>query len=137
MRLCIIALVVVSIEAFSLKGGPQFRRQTIAVRADPGGNIPPRRVSNNNDPEFLSQDSNGFTVKQRLREEVESPFRKVRLVFFGSSAGSALTALYFSMLSTIKAVQGGYSDAPPLDEALTNDAINIVAAIACGLLAVR
>jgi hypothetical protein len=79
----------------------------------------------------------GYTVKQRLREEVESPFRKVRLVFFGSSVGSALTALYFSALSTIKAVAGGYSDAPPLDEALTSDAINLGAAIICGVLAYR
>jgi hypothetical protein len=54
-------------------------------------------------------------VKQRLREEVESPVPKVRLAFFGGSAGSALIAAYFSALSTIKAVQGGYSDAPPLD----------------------
>ena len=79
----------------------------------------------------------GYTVKQRLREEVESPFRKVRLLFFASSAGSALTALYFSALNTIKAVVGGYSDAIPLDEALTSDAINIVAAIICGVLAFR
>lgn len=100
-------------------------------------NIPPTRLSTNNDPAFLSQDAGGFTVKQRLREEVESPFRKVRLVFFGSSAGSALTALYFSLLSTIKAVQGGYADAPPLDEALTSDAINLGAAVVCGLLAFR
>eukprot|EP00429_Kryptoperidinium_foliaceum_P017827 CAMPEP_0176029114 /NCGR_PEP_ID=MMETSP0120_2-20121206/14301_1 /TAXON_ID=160619 /ORGANISM="Kryptoperidinium foliaceum, Strain CCMP 1326" /LENGTH=354 /DNA_ID=CAMNT_0017362335 /DNA_START=1 /DNA_END=1065 /DNA_ORIENTATION=- len=98
---------------------------------------PPRRISTNNDPAFLSQDSGGYTVKQRLREEVESPFRKVRLLFFGGSAGSALTALYFSMLNTIKAYAGGFSDAPPLDEALTSDAINIGAAIVCGFLAFR
>lgn len=87
---------------------------------------------------YLSQSTiGGYTVKQRLREEVESPFRKVRLLFFASSAGSALTALYFSALNTIKAVVGGYSDAIPLDEALTSDAINIGAAIICGLLAFR
>ena len=34
----------------------------------------------------------GFTAKQRLREEIESPFRKVRLLFFGASTGSALLA---------------------------------------------
>ena len=90
------------------------------------------------DEDYLSQPTmGGYTVKQRLREEVESPFRKVRLLFFGSSAGSALTALYFSALNTIKALAGGYSDAPPLDEALTSDAINIGAAIICGLLAFR
>ena len=104
---------------------------------DKQDNIPPSRLSTNNDPAFLSQDSGGFTVKQRLREEVESPFRKVRLVFFGSSAGSALTALYFSALNTIKAIQGGYADTPPLDECLTNDAINLGGAIVLGYLAFR
>jgi Protein of unknown function (DUF3493). len=87
--------------------------------------------------ESLSQTVGGYTVKQRLREEVESPFRKVRLVFFASSAGSALTALYFSSLSALKAYMGGYSDAPPLEEALTSCAINIGGAIVCGLLAYR
>jgi hypothetical protein len=90
------------------------------------------------DQAYLEQETfGGFTVKQRLREEVESPFRKVRLFFFASSTGSALTALYFSALSTFKALAGGYSDAPPLDEVLASDGINIVAAIACGLLAYR
>jgi hypothetical protein len=87
--------------------------------------------------ESLSQSFGGYTVKQRLREEVESPFRKVRLLFFASSAGSALTALYFSSLSALKAYMGGYSDAPPLEEALTSCAINIGGAIVCGLLAYR
>lgn len=79
----------------------------------------------------------GYTVKQRLREEVESPFRKVRLIFFASSAGSALTALYFSSLSALKANMGGYTDVPPLEESLTNCAINLGGAIICGLLAYR
>lgn len=87
--------------------------------------------------ERLSQTFGGYTVKQRLREEVESPFRKVRLIFFASSAGSALTALYFSSLSALKAYMGGFSDAMPLDEALTSCAINIAGAAGCGLLAYR
>ncbi len=87
--------------------------------------------------ERLSQTFGGYTVKQRLREEVESPFRKVRLIFFGSSAGSALTALYFSATNALKAYLGGYSDAPPLDEALTSCGINIAGAIVCGYFAYR
>lgn len=85
----------------------------------------------------LNQDQGGYTLKQRLREEVDNPFRKVRLVFFLSSVGSALTALYFSALNTIKAVVGGYADAQPLEEVLTSDAINVSAAIICGFLAYR
>merc|ERR1711935_1062025 len=41
------------------------------------------------------------------------------------------------MGNTIKAYVGGYPDAIPLDEALTSDGINIVAAIICGVLAFR
>jgi hypothetical protein len=60
-----------------------------------------------NNPLFSSPDGNdidmaekfgGFTTKQRLREEVESPFRKVRLAFFSFSGASALVAFYFSAL---------------------------------------
>mmetsp|Transcript_38092 Transcript_38092/g.77715 ORF Transcript_38092/g.77715 Transcript_38092/m.77715 type:complete len:342 (-) Transcript_38092:339-1364(-) len=85
----------------------------------------------------LEEKFGGYTVKQRLREEVESPFRTVRLVFFGSSTGSALTALYFSSLSTVKAAAGTYADAPSLEEALTNCAINLGAAVLCAFLTYR
>ena len=50
----------------------------------------------------LGEKFGGFTVKQRLREEVESPFRKVRLAFFAFSAASASVALYFSALAALK-----------------------------------
>jgi hypothetical protein len=122
---------------------PKWKQSLVAVRSsnldskteEKAASTPPRP---NDDDDYLGQTTmGGYTVKQRLREEVESPFRKVRLVFFGSSAGSALTALYFSGLNTIKAVVGGYQDAMPLDEALTNDAINIGAAIICSYLAYR
>ena len=66
----------------------------------------------------------GFTVKQRLREEVESPFRKVRLAFFSVSSASAGVALYFSALAALKANMGGFADAPPLNEALETCAIS-------------
>merc|ERR1719330_1049769 len=87
--------------------------------------------------ERLEETFGGYTVKQRLREEVESPFRKARLLFFGASGVSALIALYFSALSTIKAYAGGFSDAPPLEEALANCGINLVGVIGFALLAFR
>jgi hypothetical protein len=100
--------------------------------------VPVASPPNMSREEYLRQSTKGgYTVKQRLREEVESPFRKVRLLLFATSGGSALTALYFSGLNTIKAVVGGYADAQPLDEVLTSDAINIGAAIICGFLAFR
>jgi hypothetical protein len=129
--------------------GPQVAKQMPTTRQntafyssnkneEPSVSVISRPSSNKNDPEFLGQETfGGYTVKQRLREEVESPFRKVRLLFFASSTASALTALYFSMLNTIKAFVGGYSDAIPMDEALTSDAINIGAAVICSYLAFR
>ena len=87
---------------------------------------------------YLAQPTQGgYTLKQRLREEIDSPFRKVRLAFFGASFASALIASYFSALSTIKAFVGGYADAMPLDEALTSDAINLGAVVACAFLTYR
>lgn len=51
-----------------------------------------------NEADDLGEKFGGFTTKQRLREEIESPFRKVRLAFFAFSAASASVALYFSAL---------------------------------------
>jgi len=85
----------------------------------------------------LDQKFGGFTAKQRLREEVESPFRQVRLFLFGSSAGSALVALYFSALGALKASMGGYSDSIPLDEALQTCGINLAGVVVCSALAWR
>jgi len=95
-------------------------------------------ISSSNEKEAaLAETMNGYTVKQRLREEVESPFRKVRLAFFAFSSASAFVAFYFSALVAVKANIGGYADIPPLDEALTQVAINISGALGFGALAVR
>jgi hypothetical protein len=94
--------------------------------------------SNNNENDLsLGEKFGGFTVKQRLREEVESPFRKVRLAFFGFSSASASVALYFSALAALKANMGGFADSIPLDEALQTCAINAAGALGFGGLALR
>ena len=85
----------------------------------------------------LGEKFGGYTVKQRLREEVESPFRKVRLAFFGASAASAAIALYFSLLTALKANLGGYADVPPLNEALQSVGINVAGVVVCGALVYR
>lgn len=90
---------------------------------------------NNNDPS-IAEKLGGFTVKQRLREEVESPFRKVRLAFFSFSAASASVALYFSALAALKAIIGGYADAIPLEDALQTCAINAAGVVGLGALAI-
>lgn len=90
-----------------------------------------------NDDGSLNERLGGFTVKQRLREEVESPFRKVRLAFFSFSSASAAVALYFSALAALKANIGGYADVPPLEDALETCAINAAGALGFGALAMR
>lgn len=84
----------------------------------------------------LEKTFGGYTAKQRLREEVESPFRTFRLFFFGSSTGSALVALYFSFLTVAKST-AGYADAPPLSEALQSVGINVAALVICAGLTYR
>ena len=90
-----------------------------------------------NNDDGLGEKFGGFTTKQRLREEIESPFRKVRLAFFSFSGASASVALYFSALAALKANMGGFSDVPPLNEALETCAINLGGAVGFGALAVR
>jgi Low psii accumulation1 / Rep27 len=97
------------------------------------------KKNNSRDSEALLQTKfGGFTVKQRLREEIESPFRTIRLVFFGSSAVSALLALYFSATSTIRALYfpSTISDIS-LDQSLQNCAINLGAVLLCSALTYR
>lgn len=98
--------------------------------------------SKTTETENLAQTFGGYTVKQRLREEVESPFRKVRFLFFLASTGSAFIAFYFSALSALKAtmVMNGsvtYADAMPMEEALTNCGINLTGVLVCSYLAYR
>lgn len=76
----------------------------------------------------------GFTAKQRIREEIDSPFRKIRLYFFGASTVSAVIALYFSLIGVAKASAGGFADAPPMATALENVGVNVAAVVGCALI---
>lgn len=81
-------------------------------------------------------DGTGYTRKQRLREEIDSPFRKVRVVFFGFSAGSALIALYFSLITLGKSF-AGWEDTPPPNIAVSDVAINVFGVVICAFLTYR
>ena len=107
------------------------RSSLVAAR---GGTQPTRDTQlaatpDDDEPELFG----GYTAKQRMREEIESPFRKLRLIFFGASTGSALLALYFSILNVAKAATG-FSNDIPLDEAVSSTAINVVAVLACAAI---
>ena len=95
---------------------------------------------NNNDQEGMLQTKfGGYTVKQRLREEIESPFRTVRLAFFGFSSVSATLALYFSVTNVIRANMGYTTAAggPSLEESLESCTINVIAVMVCSALTYR
>ena len=100
------------------------------------------RNQKSNDQDNMASDSleqtfGGYTVKQRLREEVESPFRTFRLFFFGASLASAIVAFYFSLLTLGKAYTGGFTDAPPIPEALQSVGINMAAIAICAGITLR
>ena len=82
----------------------------------------------------LDETVGGYTVKQRLREEVESPFRTVRLYFFGASLASAVIAFYFSLVTLLQAVSFGEGS---VEDAVTSVAINIGAILVCGGITYR
>lgn len=122
--------------AFQPQSSPALLSRPSSARAQqPAAGIVAPLFSSPEDD--LGEKFGGYTVKQRLREEVESPFRKVRLAFFGSSAASAAIALYFSLLTALKASMGGFADVPPLDEALQSVGINVAGVVVCGALVYR
>ena len=82
------------------------------------------------------QNNDKFTAKQRMREEIDSPFRKIRVVLFGFSTASALVALYFSLLTLCKSF-AGFSEVPPLETIAGDVAINVGAVLVCGFLTYR
>ena len=57
-------------------------RSLVAARAgtQPTRNTQLAAMPDDDEPELFG----GYTAKQRMREEIESPFRKVRLIFFWS-----------------------------------------------------
>eukprot|EP00613_Pedinella_sp_CCMP2098_P061134 CAMPEP_0171978878 /NCGR_PEP_ID=MMETSP0993-20121228/254308_1 /TAXON_ID=483369 /ORGANISM="non described non described, Strain CCMP2098" /LENGTH=341 /DNA_ID=CAMNT_0012630883 /DNA_START=94 /DNA_END=1117 /DNA_ORIENTATION=- len=132
------AIYFVLILANSASALVTFRSPTVHARFDLGVGQRSTHLKLCAEPEkdIIGSDElfGGFTAKQRLREEIESPFRKVRLFFFGSSAASALLALYFSVINAGKAYVGGWPDAPPLDDALGSCAINIGAFCVCAAI---
>ena len=78
------------------------RTQYVTPRTQSTRNTQLAATPDDDEPELFG----GYTAKQRMREEIESPFRKLRLIFFGASTGSALLALYFSILNVAKAATG-------------------------------
>eukprot|EP00187_Rhodella_violacea_P019163 CAMPEP_0184723246 /NCGR_PEP_ID=MMETSP0314-20130426/24610_1 /TAXON_ID=38298 /ORGANISM="Rhodella maculata, Strain CCMP 736" /LENGTH=104 /DNA_ID=CAMNT_0027188015 /DNA_START=57 /DNA_END=367 /DNA_ORIENTATION=+ len=71
----------------------------------------------------LDKKEGAYTMRTRLREETEAPFRKVRLFIFGASAVSASLGAFISF-SRLLAGLSHVPTAAPLSESLGNLAVN-------------
>jgi hypothetical protein len=76
--------------------------------------------------EDLTNDNNSerYSRTVRLREEAESPFRKVRYFFYLNIAGGATTSLFISIARIAAALSGVNTDL--MDESIRNAIIDIV-----------
>ena len=73
-----------------------------------------------------------YSREVRLREEAESPFRKVRYFFYLNAAGGAFTSLAISLARIAAALSGVNTDL--MDESLRNAAIDIAGLTVVGYL---
>jgi hypothetical protein len=82
-------------------------------------------------PHFMAQEEE-YSLEVRLREEAESPFRKVRYFFYLNISGGALISLLVSITRIAAALSGVNSDL--MQESLTNAGVDITGLIVMGLL---
>ncbi|KAA8496780.1 Protein LOW PSII ACCUMULATION 1, chloroplastic [Porphyridium purpureum] len=81
------------------------------------------------------RDQEGYTLRARLREETEAPFRKVRLFLYYASAASASVGGFISGARVIAGLSG-VSGAQPLSETVPNTLIDL-GVIAIAVLLIR
>jgi len=86
---------------------------------------------------FMSsnKNENEYSVEIRLREEAESPFRKVRFLGFGALLVGALTSLAVSTARIAAALAGVNTDL--MEESVTNAVIDTAGVIVLGFLLKR
>lgn len=74
-----------------------------------------------------------YSLRTRLREETEAPFRKARMFVYGGSAISAGVGAFIATLRVIAALVG-VSGTQPLSETVPNVAVNLGVIGLCALL---
>lgn len=102
---------------------------SMALAAQQGNNNDNNSNINNN---RKSDDEEEFSQDVRLREEAESPFRKVRYFLYVTTAGGAMTSLIISLARIAAALSGVNTNL--MEESLTNAAIDLGGLILVGLL---
>uniref|UniRef100_A0A7S0T3M3 Uncharacterized protein n=1 Tax=Erythrolobus madagascarensis TaxID=708628 RepID=A0A7S0T3M3_9RHOD len=78
-------------------------------------------------------DYKGYSMRTRLREETEAPFRKVRLFVYSASAASAALGGFVSLTRVIAALSG-VQGTQPLDETIPNVLIDLGVVLAAVVL---
>lgn len=84
-------------------------------------------------PRHMTEDE--YSQDIRLREEAESPFRKVRFFFYASLGSGAFMSLLVSTTRIAAALSGINADL--MDESIKNAAVDLVGIVAIALLAKR
>ena len=79
------------------------------------------------------RDAQGFTQKQRLREETEAPFRTARFFAYLGVGSAAGVGAFFSFTQTLAASLGARPDLD-LNASLTNLGINVAGVVASAAL---
>lgn len=74
-----------------------------------------------------------YSQRARFREEIEAPFRKVRMFVYGGSAASAGVGLFISSTRIIASLTG-VDGVQPLSETIPNVGINLLVITICALL---
>lgn len=80
-----------------------------------------------------STGSQRYSLRTRLREETEAPFRKARMFVYGGSAISAGVGGFISSLRIIASLTG-VRGVQPLSETLPNVGVDVLVIIICVLL---
>lgn len=84
-------------------------------------------------PQPSSNASQRYSLRTRLREEIEAPFRKARMFVYFGSAASAGVGAFISTLRVIAAVSG-ISGVQPLNETIPNVAVDLGVIGLCAFL---
>ena len=82
--------------------------------------------------QMVNEDKENYSRQVMLREEAESPFRKVRFFFYWSLGGGAMTALFISLGRIAAGLAGINTDL--LQESETNAAIDLAGIIVLAFL---
>jgi Low psii accumulation1 / Rep27 len=120
----ILASTTLDVEAFQSFNSERLTQFSHSLSASPIQHPPSSQSTKITSLSSSPNDNDRFSREVRLREEAESPFRKVRYFFYLNIAGGATTSLLISIARIAAALSGVNTDL--MDESLRNAAIDLV-----------